>query len=597
MEQAHRQRIEKLLCRIPSSEWNIFLATSKGNRLQRRIHAVQHALGLKESQARRPNQSRAALVTNLLGYGLMQDRHCGPWIREQFLKKAPAKVWNTLLSEYAALQSKKTVDLRSMSSQRGKAPFLIASYWVQGGRWARIFCEAFELPDAVWMRHEANRVDDEDVIPALPLPPLHDFQVSAYGRLRGLLKKRSRGKTALLSLPTGAGKTRVIVEAICDHMAQTAMEGQSLAVLWIAHSSELQLQAWECFRAVWQVPPNQSEGRMQIRRVQPLRLVRMWGSRNPETIESEPPGPEVLIASIDQLSSWVKTNHTALSLLKERNFVCVVIDEAHGVITPEFRRVLEFMDLKAERRWLPKAQAPLLIGLTATPWRKSDVQDASLRRFFSYQLVLSNELGDKPVEQLQARKILSIVKHSQIDIRSRPSMSAQQIQHIERYRDLPLDYLEELARSSGRNRRIIQQLISLKESNKTLVFACSIEHSETLAACLNVQFGPGSAISVTSATPRSQRALMVEQFKCQGQPRFLCTVGVLAAGFDAPKVDAVVITRPTMSAGLYEQMVGRGLRGVLNGGTKTCQVIDVQDYGLPDGILSYARVLERWSRR
>jgi hypothetical protein len=205
----------------------------------------------------------------------MQDRHFGPWIREQFLKKASAKIWNTLLSEYAALQSKKTIDLRSMSSQRGKAPFLIASYWVQGGRWARIFCDAFELPDAVWMRHDANRVEDEDVIPALPLPPLHDFQVSAYGRLRGLLKKRSRGKTALLSLPTGAGKTRVIVEAICDHMAQTAMEGQSLAVLWIAHSSELQLQAWECFRAVWQVPPTQTEGRMQIRRVQPLRLVRM----------------------------------------------------------------------------------------------------------------------------------------------------------------------------------------------------------------------------------------------------------------------------------------------------------------------------------
>ena len=90
---------------------------------------------------------------------------------------------------------------------------------------------------------------------------------------------------------------------------------------------------------------------------------------------------------------------------------------------------------------------------------------------------------------------------------------------------------------------------------------------------------------------------MVEQFKCDGEPRFLCTVGVLAAGFDAPKVDAVVITRPTMSAGLYEQMVGRGLRGVLNGGTKTCQVVDVQDKGLPAGILSYARVIERWSRK
>ena len=70
---------------------------------------------------------------------------------------------------------------------------------------------------------------------------------------------------------------------------------------------------------------------------------------------------------------------------------------------------------------------------------------------------------------------------------------------------------------------------------------------------------------------------------------------MLAAGFDAPKVGAVVITRPTMSAALYEQMVGRGLRGPKNGGTEICRVIDVQDEGLPEGVLSYARVIERWT--
>ncbi|TNY03361.1 helicase-related protein, partial [Escherichia coli] len=75
-------------------------------------------------------------------------------------------------------------------------------------------------------------------------------------------------------------------------------------------------------------------------------------------------------------------------------------------------------------------------------------------------------------------------------------------------------------------------------------------------------------------------ALVIEQFRGRVGPRVLCTVGVLAAGFDAPKVGAVVITRPTMSAALYEQMVGRGLRGPKNGGTSSCRVIDVQDDGL-----------------
>lgn len=32
-----------------------------------------------------------------------------------------------------------------------------------------------------------------------------------------------------------------------------------------------------------------------------------------------------------------------------------------------------------------------------------------------------------------------------------------------------------------------------------------------------------------------------------------------------------------------------------NGGTLSCRVIDVQDDGLPEGILSYERVIGRWS--
>jgi len=45
---------------------------------------------------------------------------------------------------------------------------------------------------------------------------------------------------------------------------------------------------------------------------------------------------------------------------------------------------------------------------------------------------------------------------------------------------------------------------------------------------------------------------------------------------------------------LYEQMVGRGLRGKRNGGTAICRVLDVQDEGMPEGIMSYARVKQQW---
>lgn len=593
MENEDRARIERVLRRIPAAAWDDFLAAPEGRRLRRRLRSVDEALegALEGPVGKVPTSARAA---QLLGYGVMQDAQCGPWIREQLLRRASAPVWGRLLAAYAELDSRKTSVVRRNASRQGRTPAVVAEYWHQGGNWARQFCEAFGLPSAVWQRKGVMRLDDEDVVPSEPLPPLHDYQRGVYERLRELMARRGRGRTALLSLPTGAGKTRVVVEAICDHLAESAGSGSVGSVLWIAHSSELQAQAWECFREVWQVPPRRA-GAAPVRRVQPLRLVRLWGGRDPDTIDDEGEGPEVLVASVDQLASWSRRAPEALERLKERRFVCAVIDEAHGVITNEFRAVLEALGFKAERRWLPASGAPLLVGLTATPWRKSDEQDAALHRFFSNLLVTPTALGARPVAKLQARGILSNVVPDRIRIPHVPQMTRSQRDHVERFHELPSEYLDQLAGFADRNREILRRVMKLGSSAKVLVFACSIEHAETLAACLNQALGAGVSVSVTSATPRAERALVIEQFRGRAGPRILCTVGVLAAGFDAPKVSAVVITRPTMSAALYEQMVGRGLRGPLNGGTRSCRVIDVQDQGLPDGVLSYERVIGRWS--
>jgi superfamily II DNA or RNA helicase len=51
----------------------------------------------------------------------------------------------------------------------------------------------------------------------------------------------------------------------------------------------------------------------------------------------------------------------------------------------------------------------------------------------------------------------------------------------------------------------------------------------------------------------------------------------LSQGFDAPKTDAVYITRPTSSEVRYQQMVGRGLRGPKNGGTEEVLIVNVLD--------------------
>ena len=364
------ERIAKVLRRIKRDQWEVFLASTPGGRLRATIDAVVDAtlpqLDLEEELKRRGLEGRleqwaagrigvempavigralksaraahdkaryqagyqdmAGRAAELLGYGLMQDRKVGVWIREQLLRGARRATWESLLAEYANLVSKKTVQVRANASQRGKVPADVAVYWHQGGRWSRSFYAAFDLPDGVWQRQAVPKMEDEDVIPSEPLPPLHDYQHGAYTRLRSELARRARGRTALLSLPTGAGKTRVVVEAICDHLAESAGDTGVGAVLWIAHSAELQAQAWECFREVWQVPPQRTIG-TSIRRVQPLRLVRLWGGRDPETIGDVSEGPEVLIASVDQLASWVCKAPHVMEQLKARRFACAVIDE------------------------------------------------------------------------------------------------------------------------------------------------------------------------------------------------------------------------------------------------------------------------------
>ena len=66
---------------------------------------------------------------------------------------------------------------------------------------------------------------------------------------------------------------------------------------------------------------------------------------------------------------------------------------------------------------------------------------------------------------------------------------------------------------------------------------------------------------------------------------------------DFAHANVVCVTRPTVSALRYEQMVGRGLRGPKNGGTRRCLVLDVQDEGLPEGIQSYQRVRHQWQKK
>ena len=70
--------------------------------------------------------------------------------------------------------------------------------------------------------------------------------------------------------------------------------------------------------------------------------------------------------------------------------------------------------------------------------------------------------------------------------------------------------------------------------------------------------GISSAV-VHGGTPREERRLILKRLH-EGDVQVVWNCGVLTEGFDEPTVSCVVMARPTKSAPLYQQIVGRGLR-------------------------------------
>ena len=65
--------------------------------------------------------------------------------------------------------------------------------------------------------------------------------------------------------------------------------------------------------------------------------------------------------------------------------------------------------------------------------------------------------------------------------------------------------------------------------------------------------------AVLGDTPTKERDMAINAFKT-GRLRALVNNTVLTTGFNVPSIDLVALLRPTLSPGLYLQMVGRGAR-------------------------------------
>lgn len=455
--------------------------------------------------------------------------------------------------------------------------------WDRGSPGALSFVARLGLPPSMAGAPSLRPPDWEEVEAWQPLGPLHEYQTQVARQVEEVLQGGTWDKRrAVVWLPTGTGKTRVTVETL---LMRCILQPPRNCILWVADRDELCEQALETFRHVWMVMGR--ETRTAASGTAPsLHLIRLWGGRS-----WRDPGaaPTVVVASIQTLARRLEDEafREELAILAER-CAAVVFDEAHHVVAASYGQVMEQLGLSRTRNYLGRNRdtGPPVLGLTATPARTVDDETERLSRRFSGRLIEPD--GDwRTLARYQREGFLSRLEIAVVETGYQVRLTEPERRQLSLFQALPDSALARVGQDAGRTARIVADLERrLVALHAVLVFACSVDHAHVLADVLSLRGVPAAALDGTM--PRPVRWKTIQRFRA-GELQVLVNCDLLATGFDAPNIDAVVIARPIESSVLLAQMIGRGLRGPKNGGTERCLLVDCEDVLEEQGDLELLR--------
>ena len=308
----------------------------------------------------------------------------------------------------------------------------------------------------------------------------------------------------LLVAATGTGKT---VVAALDYANLAREYGRRPKLLFVAHRHEILRQSRDTYRAVLR---DSGFGELLSGQDRPATWTHVFGT-------------------VQSLSQWSDQQLAGLDT------EVLVIDEFHHAEAATYRRILDRVRRKE------------LLALTATPERTDGVNVADWFGGPTYELRLWHALD---------RGLLCPFRYWGIDDGTDLSGVAwdrgrYDVGQLERL------YVE---RGQPRVETIVRNLLEKVEDPsrmRAVAFCVSVRHAEFMAEELR-KAGLRAAALHASLEP-GLREQTERRFR-SGDLNLVCTVDLFNEGVDVPEIDTVLFLRPTESALLFTQQLGRGLR-------------------------------------
>ena len=322
-------------------------------------------------------------------------------------------------------------------------------------------------------------------------------QLSAERKIYGHYKN-------LIHAATGVGKTII---AAFDYKRFKATHPRA-RLLFVAHRKEILEQSIQKFQEV----------------LNDFNFGELYVDGN------KPTDIEHLFVSIQSFNSARFTEWTSKDF-----YDYIVIDEFHHAAADSYQILLAY--------YAPK----ILLGLTATPERM-DGKDV-LKYFdgrIASKMLLGEAIDRNLLSTFQYYGISDDVNYSRVNwVRGRYDASE----------------LEKIYTSDTKRCALIlnsvQKYVNDIQAVKGLGFCISVAHAEYMAKYFNEHGIPSIALSSKSADDIRTDA---KDALVSGKVKFIFVVDLYNEGVDIPVIDTVLFLRPTESATVFLQQLGRGLR-------------------------------------